>query len=74
MAGVGRPIKCNAKVARAIAKLVKKGISLRQAAEQSGVDGSQVFEWFNRAGEPYDSFTQIVKQAIATGKKPKQAG
>lgn len=47
---------------------------MADAAEQCGVDRSSLFNYLDRTGEPYDEFKGIIRDAVAAGKKPKQAG
>lgn len=72
--GPGQPAKVSIPLARRIASKIRQGIPMADAAEQCGVDRSSLFNYLDRTGEPYDEFKGIIRDAVAAGKKPKQAG
>ena len=75
--GPGQPSKVSSALAGRIARMVRQGIRLADAAERCGIDRSSLFNYLRagRAGDTkYSSFAHIVDKAISEGKKPKQAG
>lgn len=72
--GPGQPVKASLPLARKIAALIRKGVTMADAAEQCGVDRSSLFNYLDRSGGIYDEFRSIIRDAVAAGKKPKQAG
>ena len=73
---VGRPSKVSPELAKRIASLMLQGISERQAAEASGLDGASFFSYLQqaKAGDPeFAEFARIIDDAKAqrsTWRKP----
>lgn len=77
MSGPGQPTKVSRPLAMRIAKMVRKGVPVADAAEQCGIDRSSYFNWMKRgeAGEaPYSEFSTIIHAAVVDGRKKKQSG
>jgi transposase-like protein len=75
--GAGQPTKASKQLAARIAKLIRNGTRMAEAAEQCGVDRSSLFNWLKWGEEgraPFSEFASIVRGAVSEGKKPKQAG
>lgn len=71
---MSRAIKASPALARKIGRLIRSGVRMRDAAEQCGLDGSQISEYGRLSGPPYDEFNVIIREAVSSGRKKKQAG
>lgn len=65
-AGPGRPTKVSIDIAKRIASLLLQGVSEREAAEASGLDGASFFNYIARAkagDQMYADFARIIEEA-----------